>query len=61
MVYAPGPMLQRLLYSPFLAQVVVTRKCNLSCTYCNEFDEVSPPVPTEDLKTRLRKLKELGT
>jgi MoaA/NifB/PqqE/SkfB family radical SAM enzyme len=59
--YAPGPMLQRLLYSPFLAQVVVTRKCNLSCTYCNEFDEVSPPVPTEDLRARLRKLKELGT
>jgi MoaA/NifB/PqqE/SkfB family radical SAM enzyme len=59
--YAAGRMLQRLLYSPFLAQVVVTRKCNLSCTYCNEFDDFSPPVPTEDLRARLRKLKELGT
>jgi MoaA/NifB/PqqE/SkfB family radical SAM enzyme len=56
-----APVLQRLLYSPFLAQVVVTRQCNLSCTYCNEFDDHSPPVPTEDLKARLRKLKELGT
>ena len=54
-------MLQRLLYSPFLAQVVVTRQCNLSCTYCNEFDDHSPPVPLDDLKARLRKLRELGT
>jgi MoaA/NifB/PqqE/SkfB family radical SAM enzyme len=54
-------MLARLLYAPFLAQVVVTRRCNLACGYCNEFDDHSPPVPTEELKARLRKLKELGT
>ena len=53
--------LNRGLYGPFLAQLVVTRKCNLTCGYCNEFDEVSEPVPTEILKQRIDKLKELGT
>ncbi len=53
--------LNRGLYGPFLAQLVVTRKCNLTCGYCNEFDEVSEPVPTEVLKQRIDKLKELGT
>jgi len=53
-------MLKRLRYSPFLVQLVVTRRCNLSCTYCNEFDDYSDPVPTEDLKRRMRKIKELG-
>ena len=36
-------------YNPLLAQVVVTRRCNLSCGYCNEYDNVSPPVPLQDL------------
>ena len=36
-------------YSPLLAQVVVTRRCNLACGYCNEFDGFSPPVPLRDL------------
>lgn len=54
-------MLGRLLYSPFLAQLVVIRRCNLSCTYCNEFDDHSPPVETAELKARLDKLRELGT
>ena len=49
------------LYGPFLAQLVVVRRCNLSCGYCNEFDETSEPVPTEVLKARIDKLKELGT
>lgn len=52
--------LDRIRYSPFFTQLVVIRKCNLSCTYCNEFDSVSDPVPLEDLKARARKLKELG-
>ena len=43
-------VLNRGLYGPFLAQLVVVRRCNLSCTYCNEFDEESDPVPTELLK-----------
>lgn len=53
-------ILQRLKYSPFFTQLVVIRKCNLSCGYCNEFDKDSKPVPLEELKARLRKLKELG-
>ena len=36
-------------YNPLLAQVVVTRRCNLACGYCNEYDDFSPPVPTADL------------
>lgn len=36
-------------YNPLLAQVVVTRRCNLACGYCNEYDAVSPPVPLADL------------
>ena len=46
---------------PFLAQVVVTRRCNLSCGYCNEYDDVSKPVPTDVLKARIDHLAKLGT
>lgn len=46
---------------PFLAQMVVTRRCNLACGYCNEYDDVSKPVPTEVLKERLNHLARLGT
>jgi len=49
------------LYSPFLAQLVVTRRCNLACGYCNEYDHVSDPVPLATLTTRLADLKRLGT
>jgi MoaA/NifB/PqqE/SkfB family radical SAM enzyme len=54
-------LIQRFKYSPFFTQLVVIRKCNLSCTYCNEFDKTSDPVPTEVLKARLKKLKDLGS
>jgi MoaA/NifB/PqqE/SkfB family radical SAM enzyme len=56
----PG-IFSRLRYSPFLAQLVIIRRCNLSCSYCSEYDKVSEPVPTEILVERLRKLKSLGT
>jgi len=46
---------------PILAHVIPTRRCNLACTYCNEFDDVSSPVPTEEMITRIDKLAELGT
>jgi MoaA/NifB/PqqE/SkfB family radical SAM enzyme len=57
---APG-ILRRLGYSPFLAQMVIIRRCNLSCGYCSEYDKSSDPVPAEVLEKRLLKLKELGT
>lgn len=53
-------LIQRFRYSPWFTQLVIIRKCNLSCTYCNEFDRTSPPVPLETLKARAAKLKELG-
>jgi len=54
-------MLDRLKYAPFFTQLVVIRKCNLSCTYCNEFDKTSDPVPLKVLKERAKKLKDLGS
>ncbi len=46
---------------PVLAQIVVTRRCNLSCAYCNEFDSHSVPVPTDELIRRVDALAALGT
>src|SRR5262245_40668993 len=46
---------------PILAQIIPIRRCNLSCTYCNEYDDVSPPVPTEVMFRRIDKLAGLGT
>jgi MoaA/NifB/PqqE/SkfB family radical SAM enzyme len=48
-------------YNPLLAQVVVTRRCNLACGYCNEYDDVSPPVPLKDLLARVDRLAALKT
>lgn len=36
-------------------------RCNLSCGYCNDFDEVSAPVPKQLLKQRIDKLADFGT
>jgi organic radical activating enzyme len=46
---------------PVMAQIVPARFCNLSCTYCNEYDKVSPPVPVEEMLTRIDHLGRLGT
>ncbi len=46
---------------PILAQIVPIRRCNLACTYCNEFDRHSPPVSTPEMLRRIDKLGELGT
>jgi MoaA/NifB/PqqE/SkfB family radical SAM enzyme len=46
---------------PVLAHVVATRRCNLSCSYCNEFDDFSKPVPTSELLHRIDLLAALGT
>src|SRR5438874_8470302 len=46
---------------PIVAQIIPIRRCNLACTYCNEFDKSSPPVPTQAMLRRIDKLAELGT
>jgi MoaA/NifB/PqqE/SkfB family radical SAM enzyme len=46
---------------PVLAQVVVTRRCNLACGYCYEYDDRSPPVPEALLVERVDRIAELGT
>lgn len=48
-------------YNPLLAQMVITRRCNLSCGYCNEYDDFSPPVPFHLLQQRVRALASLNT
>jgi len=47
--------------SPIDAQLVVTRRCNLSCGYCHEYDRTSLPVPTDVAKERIDVLHRLGT
>src|SRR5215469_5321390 len=44
-----------------VAQIVPIRRCNLACTYCNEFDAVSQPVPLAEMRRRLDRLADLGT
>src|SRR5262245_3013146 len=48
-------------YRPILAHLIPTRRCNIACTYCNEFDDHSPPVSTPDLLRRIDRLAALGT
>jgi MoaA/NifB/PqqE/SkfB family radical SAM enzyme len=48
-------------HHPVMAQIIPIRRCNLACTYCNEYDAVSPPVRTEVMLRRLDLLAELGT
>ncbi|HUF05371.1 MAG TPA: radical SAM protein [Aridibacter sp.] len=46
---------------PVLVHIVPMRRCNLSCTYCNEYDKTSDPVPIETMFGRIDKLAEFGT
>jgi MoaA/NifB/PqqE/SkfB family radical SAM enzyme len=46
---------------PLLAQIVPTRRCNLACTYCNEYDHVSEPVPLARMRARIDHLAALRT
>ena len=48
-------------HHPILAQIVPIRRCNLVCTYCNEFDAVSAPVPFNEMLRRVDQLAALGT
>src|SRR5262249_8759261 len=44
-----------------LAHIIPTRKCNLACGYCNEYDDYSAPVPTDTMLRRIDLLAGLGT
>jgi MoaA/NifB/PqqE/SkfB family radical SAM enzyme len=46
---------------PILAQIVPIRRCNLACTYCNEYDKHSPPVALVTMRERIDHLARLRT
>jgi len=46
---------------PILAHIIPIRRCNLACEYCNEYDDVSKPVPLETMFQRVDHLASLGT
>lgn len=45
---------------PLVAHIIPIRKCNLSCVYCNEYDDYSKPVALEVMKQRIDHLVKLG-
>jgi MoaA/NifB/PqqE/SkfB family radical SAM enzyme len=44
-----------------LAHIIPIRRCNLACGYCNEYDDFSPPVPTDEMIRRIDRLAYLKT
>ncbi|MDQ6981552.1 MAG: radical SAM protein, partial [Mariprofundus sp.] len=42
------------------AQLVITRNCNLSCAYCNEYTTGAPHIPVETLIGHINMLDDLG-
>src|SRR5437899_5959567 len=44
-----------------LAHIIPIRRCNLACTYCNEYDDYSKGVPLDEMKRRIDHLARLGT
>jgi MoaA/NifB/PqqE/SkfB family radical SAM enzyme len=46
---------------PILVHIIPMRRCNLDCGYCNEYDDVSKPVPLAEMKKRLNILADMGT
>src|SRR5262245_15182543 len=44
---------------PILVHIVPVRRCNLACSYCNEYDDFSKPVPTAEMLHRIDLLAEL--
>ncbi|MFQ5798931.1 MAG: radical SAM protein [Bacteroidota bacterium] len=45
--------------APIEAQLIVTRRCNLSCGYCAEYDNFSEPIPFGVLTERIDALHRL--
>ena len=46
---------------PLLVQLVVTRRCNLACGYCHEYDNESSPLDVGLLEQRIDHAGHLGT
>ena len=46
---------------PIQVHIIPMRRCNLSCAYCNEYDDFSDPVPLQEMYARVDKLAALGT
>ncbi|HLZ44190.1 MAG TPA: radical SAM protein [Gemmatimonadales bacterium] len=46
--------------APIEAQLIITRRCNLSCGYCTEYDHVSEFIPLPTLQERIDALHRLG-
>jgi MoaA/NifB/PqqE/SkfB family radical SAM enzyme len=46
---------------PIMAHIIPIRRCNLSCAYCNEYDNFSKPVPLDTMVQRLELLGKLNT
>ncbi len=46
--------------APIETQLIITRRCNLSCGYCSEYDKTSEMIPLDVLKRRMDVLHRLG-
>ncbi len=46
---------------PIDVHLIPIRRCNLSCAYCNEFDDYSKPIPIAEMIRRVDRLAWLGT
>ncbi len=48
-------------HHPVMAHIIPIRRCNLSCAYCNEYDDHSAPLATDTVLERIDHLGRLGT
>ena len=46
---------------PLLVHIIPTRRCNIDCAYCNEYDQVSQPISLDVMHERIDRLAHLGT
>jgi MoaA/NifB/PqqE/SkfB family radical SAM enzyme len=46
---------------PIDVHLIPVRRCNLSCSYCNEYDKFSPPVALAEMIRRVDRLASFGT
>jgi MoaA/NifB/PqqE/SkfB family radical SAM enzyme len=51
----------RFPYQPVAVHIIPIRRCNIACTYCNEYDDHSAPVPTTEVFRWIDRLASLGT